>query len=253
LTHNRQLLTFTKLTIISKNLKVSSTMKKLIISAIVLFFVAAQLNAQNPKLQELLGKALGEMAAAKTLKDKQALINTFAQIADAEPTEWLPRYYVALNRTFMAYDLKDSDMGAAQELGKTALEEVKMAKKIAPIESELWVLEAYIYQLQLIEDPMSNGMKFTPMIYNTLKKAETLDPKNPRVNYIRGQFTLNMPEFYGGGAAKATPDIEKAAAKFAVFQPTSPVHPTWGAERNAEILKSLQVKVAPAATSNGQK
>jgi hypothetical protein len=226
-------------------------MKRLIISAIVLFFAAAQLNAQNPKLQEAIGKTLGEMAIAKTLAEKQNVINAFARIADAESTEWLPRYYTALNRTLMAYDLKDSDMSAAQELAITALGEVKVAIKMAPTESELWVLEAFIYQLQLIEDPMANGQKFVPMFYQALTKAETLDPKNPRVNYIRGQFTLNMPEFYGGGAAKATPDIEKAAAKFATFQPASPIHPTWGAERNAEILKSLPVKATPAVT-NGQ-
>jgi hypothetical protein len=229
-------------------------MKKLIISAIALFFTVAQLNAQSPKLQQTIGKTLGDMAAAKTFAEKQAITKAFSGIADAEPTEWLPRYYTALNRTLMAYDLKDSDMDAAQELAKTALEEVKMAKKIAPIESELLVLEAFIYQLRLIEDPMSNGQKYVPMIYQTLAKAETLDPKNPRVNYIRGQFTLNMPEMFGGGAAKATPDIEKAAAKFAAFQAVSPIHPTWGADRNAANLKSLPTKETPKTpVSNGQK
>jgi hypothetical protein len=227
-------------------------MKKLIISAIVLFFAAVQLNAQNPKLQQAVGKTLGEMAAAKTADEKSTVINAFARIADAEPTEWLPRYYTALNRIFMAYDVRGTDMAAAQEMAKTALAEVKTAQKVAPMESELMVLEAFIYQLQLIENPMANGQKYTPMILQTLGKAEAIDAKNPRVNYVRGQFTLNMPEFYGGGIAKATPDIEKAATKFADFKPTSPIHPNWGSEQNAAILKSLQAKPA-AATSNGGK
>jgi hypothetical protein len=229
-------------------------MKKLIISTIVLLFAAVQLNAQSPKLQQAVGKTLGEMAAAKTADEKTAVINAFARIADAEPTEWLPRYYTALNRTFMAYEVMNSDMAAAQEMAKTALSEVKTAQKVAPMESELMVLEAFIYQLQLIEDPMSKGQKYSPMIFQTLGKAEAVDANNPRINYIRGQFTLNMPEFYGGGAAKATPDLEKAAAKFAAFKPTSPIHPTWGSERNAAILKSLQAKpTTTAPTSKGQK
>lgn len=228
-------------------------MKKLIISAIVLFFAAAQLNAQSPKIQQAVGKTLGEMAAAKTADEKTAVINAFARIADAEPAEWLPRYYTALNRTFMAYEVMDSDMAAAQEMAKTALSEVKTAQKVAPMESELMVLEAFIYQLQLIEDPMAKGQKYTPMIFQTLGKAEAIDANNPRINYIRGQFTLNMPEFYGGGAAKATPDLEKAAAKFAAFKPASPLHPTWGSERNAAILKSVQAKATAAPTGNGQK
>jgi hypothetical protein len=229
-------------------------MKKLIISAIVLFFAAAQLNAQSPKIQQAVGKTLGEMATAKTTDEKTAVINAFARIADAEPAEWLPRYYTALNRTFMAYDVMNSDMASAQEMAKTALLEVKTAQKTAPMESELMVLEAFIYQLQLIENPMANGQKYSPMIFQTLGKAEAIDANNPRINYIRGQFTLNMPEFYGGGVAKATPDIEKAAAKFAAFKPASPIHPTWGSERNAAILKSLQAKTTTTApTSNGQK
>ncbi len=229
-------------------------MKKLIISAIVLFFAAVQLNAQSPKLQQAVGKTLGEMATAKTADEKTAVINAFARIADAEPAEWLPRYYTALNRTFMAYDVMNSDMAAAQEMAKTALSEVKTAQKVAPMESELMVLEAFIYQLQLIENPMANGQKYSPMIFQVLGKAEAIDANNPRINYIRGQFTLNMPEFYGGGVAKATPDIEKAAAKFADFKPTSPIHPNWGSEQNAGILKSIKAKAAATApTSNGQK
>ena len=229
-------------------------MKKLIISAIALCFAVAQLNAQSPKLQQAIGKTLGEMAAAKTSDEQKAVVNAFARIADAEPTEWLPRYYTALNRTFAAYATMQTDMAAAQEMAKTALDEVKIAEKIAPMESELMVLEAFIYQLQLIENPMANGQKYTPKILQTLGKAEAIDPKNPRVNYVRGQFTLNMPEFYGGGAAKATPDIEKAAAKFADFKPTSPIHPNWGTAQNAAILKSLQAKKTEITpVTNGQK
>lgn len=229
-------------------------MKKLVISAIVLFFAAAQLDAQSSKLQQAIGKTLGDMAAAKTADEKNAVINAFARIADAESAEWLPRYYTALNRTLMAYDVMNADMAAAQEMAKTALSEVKTAQKVAPMESELMVLEAFIYQLQLLENAMANGQKYSPMIFQTLGKAEAIDANNPRINYIRGQFTLNMPEFYGGGVAKATPDIEKAAAKFAAFKPASPIHPTWGSERNAAILKSLQAKsAATAPKGDGQK
>lgn len=228
-------------------------MKKLIISALVLCFAAAQLNAQSPKLQQAIGKTLGEMAAAKTTDDQKSVINAFARIADAEPTEWLPRYYAALNRTFAAYETMKTDMPAAQQMAKTALEEVKMAQKIAPMESELMVLEAFIYQLQLIENPMSNGQKYTPMILQTLGKAEAIDANNPRVNYVRGQFLLNMPEFYGGGVAKGTPDIEKASTKFGAFKPTSPIHPNWGASQNETILKSIQSKKGEVTSnSNGK-
>ena len=61
---------------------------------------------------------------------------------------------------------------------------------------------------------------------------------------IRGEFTLNMPEFYGGGAAKATPDIQKAAEKFETFKPASPLYPNWGKEHNESVAKRIEVMAA---------
>ncbi|MFM2269577.1 MAG: hypothetical protein RL757_3018, partial [Bacteroidota bacterium] len=89
---------------------------------------------------------------------------------------------------------------------------------------------------------MSNGATYTPMILGALGKAEALNPANPRVNFIRGQFLMNMPEAYGGGVARASADIKAAAAKFEAFKPASAVAPNWGVEQNAAILKQLEAK-----------
>ena len=51
-----------------------------------------------------------------------------------------------------------------------------------------------------------------------------------------------MPEFYGGGAEKASPDIKKAVEKFGAFKPVSPVHPNWGKERVEALLKHSEKK-----------
>ena len=77
-----------------------------------------------------------------------------------------------------------------------------------------------------------------------LGKAQAINAENPRIYMIRGEFTLNMPEFYGGGAAKATPDIQKAAEKFETFKPASPLSPNWGKEHNAAVAKRIEVMAA---------
>ena len=87
---------------------------------------------------------------------------------------------------------------------------------------------------------MVNGQKYSPMIFEALGKAEAISPENPRIYMIRGEFTLNMPEFYGGGVAKATPDVKKAAEKFGTFKPASPVHPNWGKEHTDLLVKHLE-------------
>jgi hypothetical protein len=62
-----------------------------------------------------------------------------------------------------------------------------------------------------------------------------LNPQNPRAPFLQGMYTLNMPEFYGGGAARAKPLFEKAATLFE--QPVSDaLLPNWGKETNAYFL-----------------
>lgn len=198
--------------------------------------------AQNEKFQMALGKTLGQFGTAKTPEDYKNTANAFARIANAEPNEWLPKYYAAHCRIIAGYQLLETNMTEAQELAKTALTEIESAKKLVPTETELMVLEAFTYQLQLIENPMVNGAKYSPMIFETLAKAEAINPENPRIYMIRGEFTLNMPEFYGGGIAKATPDIKKAVEKFETFKPISPLHPNWGKDRSLYILKNVEDK-----------
>lgn len=208
---------------------------------LLLFLCAgANLNAQSEKFQMAMGKALGQMAEVKTPEDLKNSANTFARIASAEPAEWLPQYYAALNHLYAGYRLMESNMTEAQALAKTALSEIQAAQKIAPTESELVALEAFAYQLQLLEDPMTKGPEFSGKIFATLGKAEALNPANPRVYYLRGNFILNMPEFFGGGAAKASPDLQKAVAAYDSFKPASPLHPNWGGEEAGELAEKVK-------------
>lgn len=209
-----------------------------IIAFMVLSFTS--LLAQNDKMNMAIGKTLGQFAMAKTADDYKSMANTFSRIANAEPNEWLPKYYAAHCRIIAGYSLTESNMTEAQELAKTALEEIKAAQKVAPMETELMVIEAFAYQLQLIENAMSKGPMYMPMILETLGKAEAINPENPRIYMLRGEFTLHLPAFVGGGVDKARPDLEKAVAKFETFKPTSPIHPNWGKERIQSILKQAE-------------
>jgi hypothetical protein len=215
-------------------------MKKVSIIIAIIALNIVSIFAQNEKFQMALGQTLGQFSTAKNADDYKNTANAFARIANAEPKEWLPKYYAAQCRLLAGYELTKTNMTEAQELAKTALTEIKAAQKIAPMETELMVLEAFTYQLQLIENAMTNGQKYAPMIFEALGKAEAINPENPRIYSIRGEFTLNMPEFYGGGVAKATPDIKKAIEKFETFKPVSPVHPNWGKEHTQMVVKQIE-------------
>ncbi|AEE48351.1 hypothetical protein [Haliscomenobacter hydrossis] len=215
-------------------------MKNLAILFLSFLFMTTTLQAQNGKFQMAMGKALGEMASNKGVEGLKTSANTFSRIASVETTEWLPQYYAALCHLYAGYSIMESNMAEAQNLAKTALTEIQAAQKIAPSESELVALEAFAYQLQLLEDPMTKGAEMSGKIFATLGKAESLNPANPRTYYLRGNFTLNMPEFFGGGAAKASPDVQKAVAAYAAFTPASPFHPNWGAEEATELAEKVK-------------
>ncbi len=209
----------------------------------IIAFYTTSIFAQSAKYQAAIGQTLGQFGAAKTAEDYKNTANAFARIANAEPTEWLPKYYAAQCRVLAGYSLSETNMDEAQELAKTALAEIQAAEKLAPMETELMALKAFIYQLQLIEDPMTNGQKYTPLIFGALGKAEAINPENPRIYMIRGEFTMNMPEFYGGGVAKATADIKKAAEKFGTYKVPSPIHPNWGKEHTESLMKAVNKAV----------
>ena len=215
-------------------------MKNLVVLFTFLMLITITAQAQNEKFQMAMGKALGEMASNKGVEGLKTSANTFARIASVETTEWLPQYYAALCHLYAGYSTMENNMGEAQNLARTALSEIQAAQKIAPTESELVALEAFAYQLQLLEDPMSKGAEMSGKIFATLGKAEALNPTNPRTYYLRGNFTLNMPEFFGGGAAKAAPDLQKAMAAYAAFKLASPLHPNWGAEDAAELAEKVK-------------
>jgi hypothetical protein len=214
-------------------------MKKCLITLTFAFLSFATF-AQSAKFQQAMGQALGQMGAAKTADDWKNVANTFARIAGAESTEWLPQYYAAFSRLNAGYILTQSNMAEAQALATAALNEVKAGQKIAPQESELTVLEAFAYQLQLLEDPMGKGPAMMGQIYTTLGKAEALNPQNPRVYCLRGNFSLNVPAFAGGGPEKAAPDLKKALEAYANFKPASPFSPNWGKGMAEELAAKLK-------------
>ncbi|MBL7775287.1 MAG: hypothetical protein JNK89_04750, partial [Saprospiraceae bacterium] len=91
---------------------------------------------------------------------------------------------------------------------------------------------------RLMENPMALGAQITPRVFALLEKAAALDPANPRAPFLRGTYVLNMPEFYGGGAANAKPYFEKAAALFEQEKDRG-LLPHWGKRVNARYLEQV--------------
>ncbi|HPI07167.1 MAG TPA: hypothetical protein PLM41_12325 [Saprospiraceae bacterium] len=204
-------------------------------------FVSFAAFSQNAKYTGAMTKAITELDSAKTIAQHLEAANSFARIASAEPKEWLPDYYAAFNLLSAAFmQLKETPAKALETID-AAQANLDKALAIAPNESEIVVLQAYILIARVSENPMVKGQELSPQVFALLGKAAALNPQNPRAPFLQGTYTMNMPEFYGGGAAKAKPYFEKAATLFE--QPVSGnLMPRWGKEANAYFLEQASKK-----------
>ncbi len=139
---------------------------------------------------------------------------------------------------------QEPDPAKKDEMLDQAQKFLDQAMAIAPNESELYMLQGFLYPSRINIDPMARGMKYIGEMNKALDKALELNPDNPRVYYLRATMTLHTPEAYGGGAAKALPLYRAADEKFRIFKPKTELSPNWGKEICEAELKNIldQVK-----------
>ncbi|WP_167610084.1 hypothetical protein [Maribellus sediminis] len=200
---------------------------------ITILFVAIATTAFSSKYEEAMKANIDKLYTLNSSVELQALANQFERIANAETDKWLPDYYAAycfIRSTFfdnMEADAKHVQLDKAQQL-------VDKIMKNHDGESEIFALQALLYQIRITD--MSKGAKYSQKAAEAIAIAEKLNPENPRVYYLRGSNTFHTPKFFGGGAEKAKPDLEKAAMMFETQKQTDPLQPGWGAYHNKELL-----------------
>jgi hypothetical protein len=216
-------------------------MKKSILVFSLILSAVFSLVAQNSKFEKAMQAAITALDSAKTPEQFLASANTFSRIATAEPTEWLPNYYAAYANLMAGFETMEADMAKAQGLidaGQVHLDKAKTAAKQAPELSEIAALQAFIYTGKVSENPMQKGAELSQAVFEELGKATGMNPQNPRAPYLQGLYTLNMPEFLGGGAKNAKPFIEKATALFDASK-NNGIQPHWGKGHNQMLLRMV--------------
>jgi len=181
---------------------------------------------------------LGKMKNAKTKADLQAVANQFERIASAEKSKWLPNYYAAYTYIRMTYFVKEKT--TKDQLLDKAKALVETATKLAPNNSEVVALEAYLALTRLSVDPMTRGRQYSGMVFAKAGKAKALNPKNPRPYFVEAILKMNMPPAFGGGKDQACPLFKTAAKNFDVFQPKTELMPHWGKETNEKMMKKAE-------------
>lgn len=211
-------------------------MKTLILTSVLLLIAVTRFCTDA--YQKAMTSSIEKLFQAKTIPEYIEAANRFERISKTEKAEWLPLYYASYAYIMISFQeadntKKDADLDQAQKF-------LDQAFAIDPNESELYLLQGFLYPSRINIDPMNRGMQFIGEMNKALDKALELNPDNPRVYFLRGSMTLHTPEAYGGGAAKALPFFQTAKEKFEIFRPKTDISPNWGKEANEAELKKLQ-------------
>lgn len=211
-------------------------MKKLVLS-IALAIGSMATFAQSEKFVA----TMTEQAAAIQANYENSympMANKMERIAAAEAKEWTPQYWMAyclINETFKLKEAAEKDLLLEKAEGF-----IKKAESISPKNDEIEVLKAQYAMAKLSVDPMSRWQKYGADFQEALKKAEEINPENPRVPYVMGTNIFYTPEGFGGGQAKAKPYFEKAIAKFSTFKSATAYAPNWGKEASNYFLSQIK-------------
>lgn len=160
--------------------------------------------------------------------------NLFERIANAEPDNWLPYYYVAQVNTIISFGERDKDK-LIQQLEK-AQEFLDIAKSISPDNPELMIQQAMTHTAWIAYDGANYGMTLSPKVEALYAKAKAIDPMNPRVVLSKAEWDMGSARYFGKDTTPYCKDVELALELFTNFKPDGPFYPEWGKDR-AEAIR----------------
>jgi hypothetical protein len=215
-------------------------MKKLILSfALSMLSLTAFAQGQYEKIMT---EKIARIEACKTAEDFNALSNDFQRIADKEKGKWQPSYYAAFSQIQKGRILmRENKVTELDAVADQAQKFVDLAEEADKNNSEIYLLQKMIYSLKMMVNPMERYMTFGAKAEETLKKAEQLNPQNPRVTLIKGEDVYFTPEQFGGSKKKGLELFKESLEKFNSFKPQTALDPNWG-KSEAEYFIGLEAK-----------
>ncbi|MBW2938228.1 hypothetical protein KXJ69_08935 [Aureisphaera sp. CAU 1614] len=160
--------------------------------------------------------------------------NLFERIAQAEPDNWLPPFYVAQINVIYSFTEKDEDKLTAQL--KKAQDFLNDAKAISKDNAEILVVQAQLYTAWVVFDGAKYGMTMSPKINQLYQEAYKLEPENPRAAFGKVEWELGTARWFGQDTKPFCEDLKKAVALFDTYEPKGQYYPQGGGEYAQQSL-----------------
>jgi len=202
-----------------------------IVLALVMYLVS-QVTMSQTKFEQGMQQAFQLMQENKL----EESANLFERIGNAEPSNWLPYYNLALLKIRTTFVMKDKVLIEAQL--KIAENFADKADEISPDNSEIYVLKGLINVAKIVADPMVNGASLSGVTTELYKKAIALDSLNPRGHSGLTEFEMGGARFFKQDLTPYCKKLQESIDIYENFKPASEFHPNWGKERVLQKLKS---------------
>ena len=160
--------------------------------------------------------------------------NLFERIAQAEPDNWLPPFYVAQINVLYSFSEKDAEKLTAQ-LNK-AQDFLNDAKALSKENTEILVVQAQLYTAWVVFDGAKYGMTMSPKINQLYQEAFALEPENPRAAFGKVEWELGTARWFGQDTQPFCDDLKKAVALFDTYEPKGPFYPNGGGDYAKQSL-----------------
>jgi hypothetical protein len=209
-------------------------MKILILFIILAGCIDLRLSAQGIGDTTFYNPGIKMIGRAINASDYIRAAGYFEELNGRMADQWLVPYYAALSYIQASYKVeedksKDALIDKAQLL-------IDKGFKLKPDETELLVLQAFLYQSRIQVNPEMRGLTYSRKAEANLKQAAAADDANPRAWSLMGYNIFHTPAVFGGGASKALPVFLKARERFWSFKPSLPFMPVWGEPENQDMI-----------------
>jgi hypothetical protein len=162
--------------------------------------------------------------------------NLFERIAQAEPDNWLPPFYVAQINVFQSFSEKDKEKLTAQ-LDK-ARDFLNDAKAISKDNPEIMVLEAQWHTAWIVFDGQQYGMTYSGKVAALYQAALKLAPDNPRVVFGKVEWDMGSARFFGQPIQPFCEELQRAIDLFPTFKPEGEFYPQGGEAYARSVLET---------------
>jgi hypothetical protein len=197
--------------------------------------VAAAAMGQNEQYYSKMGETLAQFGTSNSVGDFQNLANQFHVIAGVEKSEWLPLYYEAHCYVLMSFmDQQESSVrdGYLDRAGSL----IDQMEEKAPDEAEVYVMKAFYHTGRLVIDPPGRAMNTSPLISAALGKALSIEPDNPRAQFLLISNELGTARYFGSDTAPICEKARHLLQSWDDYELKSPIYPSWGRNETEGIV-----------------